>query len=149
MLTPFPFRWVRKPKLGRSAPSRGDEAGSCHRLPFGPNRRDDRRQQHTTGGRTVTTVVVRRPSRRPAPEMPSGELVLEAPPEIPAASGRQWTQALMMLPMLAMMGAMVLLFNGSALGAAGGLRCLTFGLFGVAMLGMVVLGFINNGGPSK
>ncbi|MDA3647196.1 type VII secretion protein EccCa [Saccharopolyspora indica] len=95
----------------------------------------------------MATVVVRRPLRRPAPEMPSGELVLEAPPEIPVASGRQWTQALMMLPMIAMMAGMVLVFSGS--GGAGPLRYVTFGLFGVAMLGMVVLAFVNGGGPSR
>ena len=58
------------------------------------------------------TVVVRRPLRRPAPEMPAGELVLDAPPEIPPPAGRQWTQVLMVLPMVLMMGAMILLFSG-------------------------------------
>ena len=51
----------------------------------------------------MATVVVQRPVRRPSPEMPSGELVLEAPPEIPAPAGRQWTQALTILPMFVMM----------------------------------------------
>ncbi len=97
------------------------------------------------------TVVVRRPLRRPAPEMPAGELVLEAPPEIPAPSGRQWTQALMALPMVLMMGAMILLFSGS-FGAGGGyltIRYVAFGMFGVAMLAMVGVAFLNGGGPSK
>ncbi|MFF0147738.1 S-DNA-T family DNA segregation ATPase FtsK/SpoIIIE [Amycolatopsis sulphurea] len=57
--------------------------------------------------------MVRRPIRRPAPEMPSGELVLDAPPELPTAPGRGWTQVLMVLPMVAMMAAMVLLFSGN------------------------------------
>ncbi len=97
------------------------------------------------------TVVVRRPLRRPAPEMPGGELLLEAPPEIPVSRGRQWTQVLMVLPMVLMMGAMVLLFSGSfGQGSAyGTIRYITFGLFGLAMLAMVGVAFLQGGGPSK
>ncbi|OZM71331.1 type VII secretion protein EccC [Amycolatopsis antarctica] len=94
----------------------------------------------------MSTVVVQRPTRRPSPEMPSGELILESPPEIPAPGGKQWTQALTFLPMLAMMAAMMIMFSGSM---AGSLRYVVFGLFGVAMLGMVVMGFVNSGGPNK
>ena len=98
----------------------------------------------------MATVVVRRPLRRSAPEMPSGELVLEAPPEIPAPPGRQWTQALMVLPMVLMMAAMVLMFSGSFnQSGVGALRYVVLGLFGVAMLGMVGVAFLNGGGPSK
>jgi DNA segregation ATPase FtsK/SpoIIIE, S-DNA-T family len=98
----------------------------------------------------VATVVVRRPLRRPAPEMPSGELVLEAPPEIPAPAGRQWTQVLMVLPMILMMAAMVLLFSGSfTQSGSSTLRYVVFGLFGVAMLAMVGVAFLNGAGPSK
>jgi S-DNA-T family DNA segregation ATPase FtsK/SpoIIIE len=83
--------------------------------------------------------------------MPSGELLLEAPPEIPAPRGRQWTQVLMVLPMVLMMGAMVLLFSGSfGQGSAyGTIRYITFGLFGLAMLAMVGVAFLQGGGPSK
>ncbi|MCT2585898.1 type VII secretion protein EccCa [Actinophytocola gossypii] len=97
------------------------------------------------------TLVVRRPLRRPAPDMPAGELLLEAPPEIPVPRGRQWTQVLMVLPMVLMMGAMVLLFSGSfGQGSAyGTIRYITFGLFGLAMLAMVGVAFLQGGGPSK
>ncbi len=97
------------------------------------------------------TVVVRRPLRRSSPEMPSGELLLEAPPEIPAPRGRQWTQVVMVLPMVLMMGAMVLLFSGSfGQGSSyGTIRYITFGLFGLAMLAMVGVAFLQGGGPSK
>ncbi|MEV8440686.1 type VII secretion protein EccCa [Actinosynnema sp. NPDC051121] len=99
----------------------------------------------------MATMVVRRPARRPAPEMPAGELVLEAPPEIPPPAGRQWTQVLMVLPMVLMMAAMVLMFSGSfgQAGASGTLRYVTMGLFGIAMLAMVGVSFLNGGGPSK
>ncbi|MGI5212372.1 type VII secretion protein EccCa [Plantactinospora sp. CA-290183] len=104
----------------------------------------------------MATVVVRRPSRRPAPEMPSGELLLEAPPEIPPPPARQWTQMIMVLPMIAMMAAMVLMFtSGGMFGGGSGnsgyatMRYVIFGLFGVAMLAMVAAAFLNSGGPSK
>ncbi|MFC6022182.1 type VII secretion protein EccCa [Plantactinospora solaniradicis] len=103
----------------------------------------------------MATMVVRRPSRRPAPEMPSGELLLEAPPEIPAPPARQWTQLLMVLPMVAMMAAMVLMFSGGMFGGGSGgggyatLRYVAFGLFGVAILAMVAVAFLNGGGPNK
>lgn len=99
----------------------------------------------------MATVVVHRPARRPSPEMPEGELVLDAPPEIPPPAGRQWTQVLMALPMVLMMAAMVLMFSGSfgQLGASGTIRYVTMGLFGFAMLAMVGVAFLNGGGPSK
>ncbi|WP_326549394.1 type VII secretion protein EccCa [Micromonospora sp. NBC_01813] len=95
----------------------------------------------------MATVVVRRPSRRPAPEMPAGELVLEAPPEIPAPPARQWTQALMVVPMVAIMGAMII--PGVSGGTLGSLRFVVMGMFGVGMLAMVGVAFINGAGPSK
>ncbi|GAA3768289.1 type VII secretion protein EccC [Plantactinospora mayteni] len=61
----------------------------------------------------------------------------------------------MVLPMIAMMGAMVLMFSGGGMFGGSGsgsyatLRYVVFGLFGVAMLGMVAVAFLNSGGPSK
>lgn len=94
----------------------------------------------------MATVVVTRPERRPAPELPSGEVLLEAPPEIPEPAGRTWAQLVVVLPMVAVMAAMLLLFSG---GAAGVLRFAVFGLFGVAVLGMVVASLANSAGPGK
>lgn len=94
----------------------------------------------------MATMVVRRPMRRPAPELPAGELLLEAPPEVPEPGGRQWSQFLMVLPMVAMMGAMMLLFSGSI---GGSLRFVIFGLFGIAMIGMILAGLLNRGGAGK
>lgn len=78
--------------------------------------------------------------------MPSGELMLQAPPEIPAAPGRQWAQILMILPMMLMMAAMMLLYSGSM---GGSVRYVIYGMMGAAMLGMVLTGFIQGAGPSK
>ena len=46
------------------------------------------------------TVVVKRGPRLPAPEIPSGELVIDAPPEVPQQMGGRWQQAMLSLPML-------------------------------------------------
>ncbi|MFI5736310.1 type VII secretion protein EccCa [Kribbella sp. NPDC051587] len=94
----------------------------------------------------MATMMVRRPMRRAAPELPAGELLLEAPPEVPEPGGRQWSQMLMMLPMVAMMGAMMLMFSGSM---AGGLRYVIFGLFGAAMIGMIVMSAFSSKGSGK
>ncbi|MEV6906880.1 type VII secretion protein EccCa [Amycolatopsis sp. NPDC051071] len=94
----------------------------------------------------MATIMVKRPSRRPAPEMPAGELILQPPPEIPPPPARQWTQIFMVLPMVAMMAAMLLMYSGSMTGQ---IRFVIYGLMGVGMLGMVVTGFLQGGGPSK
>ncbi|WP_020661518.1 type VII secretion protein EccC [Amycolatopsis benzoatilytica] len=94
----------------------------------------------------MATIVVKRPARRPSPELPSGELILQAPPEIPAPPARQWAQLLMVLPMAGTTGAMMLMFSGSA---GGSIRYAVYGLMGVGMLGMVVMGLLQGGGPSR
>jgi DNA segregation ATPase FtsK/SpoIIIE, S-DNA-T family len=99
----------------------------------------------------VGTMVVRRPLRRPAPEMPAGELVLDPPPEIPPPAGKQWQQVLMVLPMVLMMGAMILLFS-VGFGGNGSyttIRFVVFGIFGIAMLMMVGAALMQSSGPSK
>ncbi|MGI5183566.1 type VII secretion protein EccCa [Dactylosporangium sp. CA-152071] len=94
----------------------------------------------------MATVVVRRPVRRPAPEMLAGELILQPPPEIPPPPARQWTQLLMVLPMVAMTGSMMLMYSGSINGS---IRYITYGLMGVGMLAMVGMGLLQGGGPSR
>ncbi|GHJ05928.1 hypothetical protein TPA0907_02950 [Micromonospora humidisoli] len=56
-------------------------------------------------------VVVKRPPRRPAPPLPTGEVLLDPPPEVPAAGGRGWTRMLMILPMAAGAAAMGLMMG--------------------------------------
>jgi DNA segregation ATPase FtsK/SpoIIIE, S-DNA-T family len=58
----------------------------------------------------VSTIVVRRTEVIAPPELPSGEIVLQSPPEIPEAPPDSFQQTLMYLPMAAMgigMGAMI------------------------------------------
>ncbi len=92
------------------------------------------------------TVVLRRQPRRQAPELPSGEVIVDPPPVIPDAQGRNWSQMMMMLPMLAGSGAMALMFAGRG---GGVMTYMTGGLFGVSSLGMIGMQLLNGGGKSK
>jgi S-DNA-T family DNA segregation ATPase FtsK/SpoIIIE len=94
----------------------------------------------------MTTVTVRRPVRRPAPQPPSGELVLEAPPEIPPPAERQWTQAIAVLPVVVILAAVLLMSSGS-MGGSG--RLIIYAVIGVGVLGAVLFGVLRGGGPSS
>ena len=83
----------------------------------------------------MSTVVFRRGPRRPAPQLPRGELLLESPPELPEQLPRGIGQLLMMLPMVCGVGAMALLYSGRE---ATTLTWVAGGLFGVSMLGMAI-----------
>jgi S-DNA-T family DNA segregation ATPase FtsK/SpoIIIE len=82
----------------------------------------------------VTTIVVRRPPRRPAPDIPGGDLLIEAPPEIPHAAGTRWTTVLMALPMLTGTLAAALMFAGRE---GGSYSYVVGALFGVSSLAML------------
>jgi hypothetical protein len=91
--------------------------------------------------------VVKRPVRRPAPDLPTGELVLDPPPQIPPPGGRRFGQMLMMLPMLGGSAGMALMYAG---GRGGPLTYLAGGMFGLSGVGMLAMGaFTNSGQPSK
>jgi DNA segregation ATPase FtsK/SpoIIIE, S-DNA-T family len=62
----------------------------------------------------VSTVIVRRTERHDPPELPSGEILLESPPEIPEAAPDSFQQTLMYLPMIAMMVGMGSMFAGQS-----------------------------------
>ncbi|MFG1608385.1 type VII secretion protein EccCa [Actinoplanes sp. NPDC049265] len=94
----------------------------------------------------MSTVTVRRPARRPAPEPPSGELLLEAPPEIPPPGDRQWTQALYVLPVVGILG----FYGFNATGGLGGTaRLVVLGVIGGAALVLVLVLVLRGGGPSS
>ncbi|HEU4421306.1 MAG TPA: type VII secretion protein EccC, partial [Pilimelia sp.] len=93
----------------------------------------------------MSTVVVRRPPRRPAPEIPTGELTVDAPPEIPQATGNRWQQLMMTLPMLGGGVAMAMMF-----GRGGGTYAYVVGaMFGVSSLAMVATSWGSSSGMPK
>ncbi|MGC5050381.1 type VII secretion protein EccCa [Micromonospora sp. DT48] len=94
----------------------------------------------------MSTVVVRRPARRPAPEIPVGDLPVQAPPEIPAATGTRWHQLLMVLPMLGGTVAMAMMFGRGD----GAYAYVVGGMFGLSSLAMLATSWGNaSGSPRK
>ena len=91
----------------------------------------------------VTSVVVRRDTRIPAPALPTGDVVLPAPPPVRAAGGSRWTHALMALPMLAGTFATALLFAGKQ---GGTYSYVVGGVFGLSSLGMLATSFAGGAG---
>ena len=92
------------------------------------------------------TTVIKRPARRPAPEIPTGEISVEPPPEIPEEAGRRWQQALMVLPMLGGSIAMALMMGN---GRGGAFSYVVGGLFGISSLAMLATSFDSSGSPKK
>ena len=91
-------------------------------------------------------VVVKRPPRRPAPSLPTGEVILDPPPEVPAAGGRGWTRMLMILPMAAGAAAMGLMMG---MQRGGVMTYVVGGMYGVSILGMIAVMVVNQSGPGK
>jgi DNA segregation ATPase FtsK/SpoIIIE, S-DNA-T family len=83
----------------------------------------------------VTTVIVRRTEQAPPPELPSGEIVLQPPPEIPEAPPDSFQQTLMILPMVAMTVGMAAAFVG---GNGNKLMYVAGGAMALGMGGMVI-----------
>ncbi|GAB3796556.1 hypothetical protein GCM10027605_04710 [Micromonospora zhanjiangensis] len=94
----------------------------------------------------MSTIVIKRPPRRPAPEIPTGDLPVDAPPEIPATAGSRWQQTMMVLPMLGGSVAMAMMF-----GRGGGAYSYVVGaMFGVSSLAMLATSWGSaNGSPKK
>jgi S-DNA-T family DNA segregation ATPase FtsK/SpoIIIE len=90
--------------------------------------------------------VVKRQPRRPAPEVPTGDLVVPAPPEIPRALGSRWGHLMMLLPMLAGTVASAMMFAGRQGGAY---AYVVGGVFGLSSLGMLATGFGSGAGQPK
>ncbi|MFS8520625.1 MAG: type VII secretion protein EccCa [Micromonosporaceae bacterium] len=95
----------------------------------------------------MTTRVFRRPPRQVGPPLPRGELALESPPELPEQPSGNFSRYLMLLPMAAGAGAMALLYAGR--GGGGPFTYLVGGLFGVSMLGMMLMSAASGGGQRK
>ncbi len=92
-------------------------------------------------------VIVKRPPRRPAPVVPSGDVVLDPPPEVPNAAGRGWGRILMIMPMAAGTAAMGLMMGATR---GGPLAYVAGGMYGVSVLGMIASQLtMQVGGQSK
>ncbi|MET0425612.1 MAG: type VII secretion protein EccCa, partial [Actinoplanes sp.] len=94
----------------------------------------------------MSTVVIKRPARRPAPEIPTGEIAVEPPPEIPQQAGGRWQQAMMALPMLGGSVAMAMMMGQ---GRSGPFSYVIGGLFGISSIAMLTTSFGSSGSPKK
>ena len=95
----------------------------------------------------MSTEVIRRPPRRAAPPLPTGDLPLEPPPTIPQPTGVRWQQYLMVLPMLAGTVATALMFGGRD--GASPYTYVVGAIFGLSTLGMLVMNLGMASGPRK
>ncbi|GIJ21860.1 type VII secretion protein EccCa [Micromonospora lutea] len=93
----------------------------------------------------MSTVVIRRPARRPAPEIPVGDLPVQAPPEVPVGSGARWHQLLMVLPMLGGTVAMAMMFGRGG----GAYAYVVGGMFGLSSLAMLATSWGSASGTPK
>jgi S-DNA-T family DNA segregation ATPase FtsK/SpoIIIE len=80
--------------------------------------------------------------------MPTGDLVLDPPPQIPEAQNRSWGQFLQIVPMMAGTFAFALLFMFSS-GRQGPLQWVVGLMFGVSALGMLTMSWTPGVGPRK
>ncbi|MGI5247394.1 type VII secretion protein EccCb [Dactylosporangium sp. CA-139066] len=94
----------------------------------------------------MSTVIRTRASRRAEPEYPAGELVLDAPPVLPASPARSWPLLLTVVPLLVGAGSMALLFAGQPIGP---LVYLTGGLFLLSVVGVLAVMFGRGTGPGR
>jgi DNA segregation ATPase FtsK/SpoIIIE, S-DNA-T family len=86
----------------------------------------------------VSTVIVRRADQAPPPELPSGEIVLQSPPEIPEAPPDSFQQTLMYLPMIAMALGMGVMFVGGGGGSGHTFQYVGGGAMALGMGGIVI-----------
>lgn len=84
-------------------------------------------------------ITFNRPKRVTPPAMPRGDLLLEAPPEIPPpAPSKPFGNILRMLPMVAGGLAMGLMFLGGGMSGRGPIGGVIAGLYGISMMGMMM-----------
>ncbi|GAB1643513.1 type VII secretion protein EccC [Krasilnikovia sp. MM14-A1259] len=91
-------------------------------------------------------MLIKRSARRAAPEIPAGEIAVDAPPEIPQTTGARWQQSMMALPMLGGSVAMALMMGR---GSGGAFSYVVGGLFGVSSVAMLATSFGAGGSPKK
>jgi S-DNA-T family DNA segregation ATPase FtsK/SpoIIIE len=93
----------------------------------------------------MSTVLFRRPARRGGPDMPTGDLNLQEPPELPEIQSGGARHLMTILPMALMSGVMVLLYLSNMRGPLGWVM---LGMTGVAIVGMG-LGYVAFSGVER
>jgi S-DNA-T family DNA segregation ATPase FtsK/SpoIIIE len=93
----------------------------------------------------LSTVVVKRPARRPAPDIPSGPVPVDPPPEIPQPPASRWQQLIQVVPLFTGTVATALLFAGRSGGAY---SYVIGGILGFSTLGMLFTS-VGAGQPKK
>ncbi|GAA0432851.1 type VII secretion protein EccC [Actinoplanes capillaceus] len=78
--------------------------------------------------------------------MPSGEVPLDPPPEVPPPQGKGWQRMLMILPMGAGAAAMGLMMGTQR---SGPIAYVAGAMYGVSILGMIAMMAGNQSGPGK
>ena len=94
----------------------------------------------------MASVVVQRLPRRPAPEIPAGELPVAAPPEIPQSTVGRAALLLMTLPLLTGTLATALMFAGRD---GGPYSYVVGALFGVSSLAMLATSWGSHSGTPR
>lgn len=94
----------------------------------------------------MSTVQFRRTPRRPGPEPPRGELLLESPPQLSEPVTSNFAQLLLYLPMLAGAGAMVFMYTG---GGGGPVTYLASGMYALSTVGMMAGMVGRNAGDKR
>ena len=93
----------------------------------------------------MSTVLFRRPARRGGPDMPTGDLNLQEPPELPEIQSGGARHLMTILPMALMSGVMVLLYMSNMRGP---LTWVMLGMMGTAIVGMG-LGYVVFSGVER
>ncbi|MGW3687189.1 type VII secretion protein EccCa [Streptomyces sp. NPDC005125] len=95
----------------------------------------------------MSTVLFRRPARRSAPELPSGELSMQAPPPLPALESQGLMSVMGVLPMAAQGISMSVMFLVPGISST--IRYVTMGAMAFSMVLMLIMNLIKPGADRK
>ncbi|GAA4532657.1 type VII secretion protein EccCa [Amycolatopsis samaneae] len=96
----------------------------------------------------MSVVLFRRPERQPGPPMPSGEISLQEPPELPEVQSG-FSGVITYLPMALSSLAMVMIFLRPGSGAGGTLMYFAIGMMLLAAVGMLAAQFLRAASDRK
>ncbi|MEV0055436.1 type VII secretion protein EccCa [Saccharopolyspora shandongensis] len=96
----------------------------------------------------MSVTLFRRPERQPGPPMPSGELNLQEPPELPEVQSG-FSGMITYLPMALSSLAMVMIFLRPGMGGGGTIMYFAMGMMVLAALGMLAANFLRASSERK